>query len=126
MIGRSRRCGWIIVVLAAVIAAASIGWFGAVTGAAGFWTRAQRWFEPGEHEGPTSYVALGDSYTAGPLIPNQQPNPLGCLKSDHNYRHLVALALQVPTFRDASYSGATTANISPAVCPLPVGSRFTG
>jgi lysophospholipase L1-like esterase len=34
------------------------------------------------------------------------------LKSDHNYPHLVALALQVPTFRDASCSGATTANMT--------------
>jgi lysophospholipase L1-like esterase len=84
------------VVLATVIAAASIGWFGTVTGAAG----------------PTSYVALGDSYTAGPVIATQQPTPLGCLKSDHNYPHLVALALQVPTFRDASCSGATTANMT--------------
>ena len=82
-------------VLATVIAATSIG-FGAVTGAAG----------------PTSYVALGDSYTAGPLIATQQPTPLGCLKSDHNYPHLVASALQVPTVRDASCSGATTANMT--------------
>jgi hypothetical protein len=36
-----------------------------------------------------SYVSLGDSYTAGPLIPNQLP-PYGCLKSDHNYPHLAA------------------------------------
>jgi hypothetical protein len=37
-----------------------------------------------------SYVALGDSYTAGPLIPVQETTPLGCLRSDHNYPHLVA------------------------------------
>ncbi|MGN6274564.1 MAG: hypothetical protein ACTHNP_01375 [Solirubrobacterales bacterium] len=35
------------------------------------------------------YVALGDSYAAGPLIPNPVL-PLGCLKSDHNYPHLAA------------------------------------
>ena len=39
---------------------------------------------------PQSYVALGDSYTAGPIIPVQQTDPLGCLRSDHNYPHLVA------------------------------------
>jgi hypothetical protein len=57
-------------------------------------------------------VALGDSYTAGPLIATQQPTPLGCLKSDHNYPHLVAAVLQVTTFRDASCSGATTVNMT--------------
>ncbi len=36
-----------------------------------------------------NYVGLGDSYAAGPLIPNQL-SPLGCLKSDHNYAHLAA------------------------------------
>jgi hypothetical protein len=33
---------------------------------------------------PESYVALGDSYTAGPIIPVQQNDPFGCLRSDHN------------------------------------------
>jgi hypothetical protein len=33
---------------------------------------------------PQSYVALGDSYTAGPVIPFQQKDPAGCLRSDHN------------------------------------------
>jgi hypothetical protein len=27
---------------------------------------------------PDTYVALGDSYVAGPLIPNQSLTPLGC------------------------------------------------
>jgi lysophospholipase L1-like esterase len=57
---------------------------------------------------PQSYVALGDSYTAGPLIPVQQTDPAGCLRSDHNYPHLVASALGVSDFRDASCSGADT------------------
>ncbi|HEU4703392.1 MAG TPA: SGNH/GDSL hydrolase family protein [Conexibacter sp.] len=54
------------------------------------------------------YVALGDSYTAGPLIPNQSLNPLGCLRSDHNYPHLVRPGLTTATFTDVSCSGATT------------------
>lgn len=54
-----------------------------------------------------SYVALGDSFTAGPLIP-QWIAPLGCLKSDHNYPHLAAPSLGLPAFRDASCSGAET------------------
>jgi hypothetical protein len=57
---------------------------------------------------PQSYVALGDSYTAGPLIPLQETDPLGCLRSDRNYPHLVATALGVPEFRDPSCSGAET------------------
>jgi lysophospholipase L1-like esterase len=54
-----------------------------------------------------SYVALGDSFTAGPLIPVQVPPP-GCLKSDHNYPHLAEPRLGLPEFRDASCSGAKT------------------
>jgi lysophospholipase L1-like esterase len=61
---------------------------------------------------PQSYVALGDSYTAGPLIPVQQPDPFGCLRSDHNYPHLVAAALGVNDFKDASCSGAETEDMT--------------
>jgi len=53
-----------------------------------------------------SYVSLGDSFTAGPLIPNQIP-PYGCLKSDRNYPHLAAPRLGQP-LRDPSCSGAET------------------
>jgi hypothetical protein len=53
-----------------------------------------------------NYVALGDSYAAGPLIPNQLP-PFGCLKSDHNYAHLAAPSIGL-TLRDPSCSGAKT------------------
>ncbi|HKA93694.1 MAG TPA: SGNH/GDSL hydrolase family protein [Acidimicrobiia bacterium] len=62
----------------------------------------------GAQESPRSYVALGDSYTAGPIIPLQETDPLGCLRSDHNYPHLVAAALGVAEFRDPSCSGAET------------------
>jgi lysophospholipase L1-like esterase len=53
-----------------------------------------------------NYVSLGDSYVAGPFIPNPVL-PLGCLKSDHNYPHLSAAAIGLP-LRDPSCSGATT------------------
>jgi lysophospholipase L1-like esterase len=53
-----------------------------------------------------TYVSLGDSYAAGPLIPLQIP-PFGCLKSDHNYSHLAAPSLRM-TLRDPSCSGAKT------------------
>src|ERR1700680_4425290 len=60
---------------------------------------------------PLKYVAVGDSYAAGPLIPNQSLSPLGCLRSDHNYAHLSASALGL-SLTDVSCSGATTANIT--------------
>ncbi len=53
-----------------------------------------------------NYVALGDSYTAGPLIPNPVL-PLGCLKSSNNYPRLAAPSIGLP-LRDASCSGAKT------------------
>src|SRR4051794_36083494 len=58
--------------------------------------------------GCVKYVSLGDSYTAGPVIPQQQTNPLGCLRSDHNYPHLVATSLNAALLTDVSCSGATT------------------
>jgi lysophospholipase L1-like esterase len=64
--------------------------------------------------GPTepvgAYVALGDSFAAGPLIPTQIDIP-GCIRSDHNYPHLVAAAIQAP-LRDATCSGATTEDMT--------------
>ncbi len=57
-----------------------------------------------------NYVALGDSYAAGPIIPNQIA-PLGCLKSDHNYAHLADPTIGLP-LRDATCSGATTADMT--------------
>ena len=53
------------------------------------------------------YTALGDSYVAGPLIPNQTLEPFGCLRSDHDYPQLVASTLGVPV-KDVSCSGAET------------------
>jgi hypothetical protein len=52
-----------------------------------------------------SYVSLGDSYAAGPFIPNPVL-PLGCLKSDHSYPHLAAPSIGPLT--DPSCSGAKT------------------
>jgi hypothetical protein len=53
------------------------------------------------------WVGLGDSYAAGPLIPNQSLSPLGCLRSDHNFAHLSAAATG-RTLADVSCSGAKT------------------
>lgn len=62
----------------------------------------------GAQVAPTSYVALGDSFTAGPLIPDQQLSPIGCLRSDRNYPHRVAPSSGQSAFRDVSCSGART------------------
>ena len=75
---------------------------------------------------PGRYVALGDSYTAGPLIPNQTLNPLGCLRSDQNYPSEVQRALRFAQFADVSCSGADTGDMtSPqAVSPGPNPPQF--
>jgi lysophospholipase L1-like esterase len=57
------------------------------------------------------YVALGDSYSAGPLIPTTDLAG-GCARSDHNYPSLVATALKVKTFVDVTCSGATTLDLA--------------
>ena len=57
------------------------------------------------------YVALGDSYAAGPLIP-APIEPFGCLKSSNNYAHLAAPELHQPAFRDATCSGAETEDMT--------------
>ncbi|WBB80440.1 SGNH/GDSL hydrolase family protein [Micromonospora sp. WMMD882] len=55
------------------------------------------------------YVALGDSYTSGPLIPTQVD--LNCLRSNRNYPSLVAASARSSSFADVSCSGATTDDI---------------
>ncbi|TMK58225.1 MAG: SGNH/GDSL hydrolase family protein [Actinobacteria bacterium] len=57
-----------------------------------------------------NYVALGDSYAAGPLIPNPLL-PLGCLKSSNNYAHLAAPGIGL-ALRDATCSGARTVHMT--------------
>ena len=57
------------------------------------------------------YVALGDSYAAGPLIPTTDLAG-GCARSDHNYGHLLADALDVTDFVDVTCSGATTRDLT--------------
>jgi lysophospholipase L1-like esterase len=58
------------------------------------------------------YVALGDSYTAGPVIPLQTGMPLGCLRSTNNYPSLIRKELRSSSFVDASCSGATTKDMT--------------
>ena len=55
------------------------------------------------------YVALGDSFTAAPLVPPTDTSTL-CLRSGVNYPALVAEAMPGTELTDVSCSGATTAN----------------
>ena len=57
------------------------------------------------------YVALGDSFTAGPLIPTTDVAN-GCFRSDHNYPALVAEQLDVARLVDVSCSGAETQDLT--------------
>jgi lysophospholipase L1-like esterase len=61
---------------------------------------------------PPSYVALGDSYAAGPLIPVQYGTPPGCLRSAANYPADTASALGITDFVDVSCSGAKTDDLT--------------
>ncbi|HEY2259103.1 MAG TPA: SGNH/GDSL hydrolase family protein [Solirubrobacteraceae bacterium] len=54
------------------------------------------------------YVSLGDSYTAGPLVPTPTGNPILCGRSTNNYPSDVNRSTQPSSFTDASCSSATT------------------
>jgi len=54
-----------------------------------------------------AYIALGDSYTSGPLIPNLIPDSGPCERSDHDYPALVAWTRKV-RLHDVSCGGAST------------------
>ncbi|MBB6628165.1 SGNH/GDSL hydrolase family protein [Nocardioides sp. KIGAM211] len=56
------------------------------------------------------YVALGDSYTAAPLVPTTDTGN-GCLRSDHNYPALVAAAMPGTALTDVSCSGADSTSM---------------
>jgi len=80
---------WRLVTIAALVALALVAAFAASAARA------------------ANYVSLGDSYAAGPLIPNQSLEPLGCLRSSNNYSHLAAPSIGLP-LKDPSCSGAKT------------------
>jgi hypothetical protein len=59
-----------------------------------------------------TYVAMGDSYTAGPgILPVVPTAPPECAQSEANYPHLVAAALNL-SLTDVSCSGAKTENLT--------------
>ena len=63
------------------------------------------------------YVALGDSFTSGPLVP-QTLAAFGCFRSTRNYPALLAEALDVRRFSDVSCAGADTTDMR---SPQPTG-----
>lgn len=67
------------------------------------------------------YVALGDSYTSAPLVPNQHGDPIDCGRSDHNYPSLLAAALGPKEFRDVSCGSAETKDMTEPQTDLPAG-----
>jgi lysophospholipase L1-like esterase len=77
-----------------------------------------------ELEEPQRYVALGDSYAAGPLIPLQE-EPWGCLKSTNNYPKFLARNLGLDLV-DATCSGAQSKHMteSQGVSPRPNPPQF--
>jgi lysophospholipase L1-like esterase len=66
---------------------------------------------PGTMSGP--FVALGDSFAAGDLIPSSPSGtPAGCLRSSHNYGADAAAALGMTRYVGAACTGATTADMT--------------
>ena len=57
------------------------------------------------------YVALGDSYTAAPLVPDLDAAK-GCYRSTNNYPAVLARTIEVKTFVDRSCSGAETTDMA--------------
>jgi lysophospholipase L1-like esterase len=58
------------------------------------------------------YVAMGDSYSAGPLITTIRSDPSGCVRSTDNYPAFLAGWLSVESYRDVTCSGADTADLT--------------
>lgn len=56
------------------------------------------------------YVAIGDSYTAAPLVPPTDTSTI-CLRSNVNYPALLAKQMAGTTLTDVSCSGARTRNV---------------
>lgn len=57
------------------------------------------------------YVALGDSYSAGPLVTTIRSDPSGCVRSTDNYPAFLAGWLSVATYTDVTCSAADTRDL---------------
>ncbi|GAA1925059.1 SGNH/GDSL hydrolase family protein [Nocardioides hwasunensis] len=58
------------------------------------------------------YVALGDSFSAGPFIGTMRTDPNGCARSRDNYPAFLADWLDVKSYTDVTCSAATTADLT--------------
>ncbi len=58
------------------------------------------------------YVALGDSFSAGPFITTMRSDPTGCARSHDNYPAFLADWLDVESYTDVTCSAATTADLT--------------
>ena len=73
------------------------------------------------------YVALGDSWSADVVLadtdglPDSTYAPTGCAQSHRNYPKLLAKALEVPVFRDATCGSAKTDDFYAPQTGLPTG-----
>jgi lysophospholipase L1-like esterase len=68
--------------------------------------------EPPDLPAVRSYVAIGDSFTAGPGLADLRDGGAFCLRSDHNWPSLLARSLDPRSFVDVSCAGATTHDVS--------------
>jgi lysophospholipase L1-like esterase len=82
-----------------------------VTSPAGAATPAAAGATPTAAVPQASYVALGDSYTAGPGIPDQTGMTAGCDQSTSSYPYLVAQRLRL-NLTDVSCGGATITDLT--------------
>jgi len=57
------------------------------------------------------YVAMGDSFSAGPFIGTMRTDPEGCARSRSNYPAFLADWLDVASYTDVTCSAATTADL---------------
>ena len=67
--------------------------------------------QPAAAPEPVDYVALGDSFSAGPLVPDARSDPAGCFRSTNNYPAYLAGHLEVRSYRDVTCSGAQTRDL---------------
>ena len=72
--------------------------------------------------GPARYVALGDSYVAGPLLPEPYGEPIDCGRARSNWPAQVARAIDARVFVDASCGSAKSADMT-AEQRAPLGSK---
>ena len=57
------------------------------------------------------YVAMGDSFSAGPFIGTMRTDPQGCARSTDNYPAFLADWLDVASYTDVTCSAATTRDL---------------